>query len=85
MTGARIKELMETGYIREGLSFPYQVVTPEGMTLEDDAAYTVAICGVTDEVAAEGNLTDTGILGLDAMKEYLSQFKTLSKGDLIWE
>lgn len=62
LTGARIKELMETGYIREGLSFPYQVVTPEGMTLEDDAAYTVAICGVTDEVAAEGNLTDTGVV-----------------------
>ncbi len=85
LSGRRIRELAETGYEREGLTFPYQMVTPEGMKLEDDATYTVAVCGVTDEVAAEGNLTDTGILGLDAMKEYLSQFETLSKDNLIWE
>lgn len=84
-TGARIKELLETGYVRNDLTFAYQLVMPEGMTLEDDVTYTAVICGVTDEVADEGNLTDTGIVGLDAMKEYLSQFKTLSKEDLRWE
>lgn len=84
-TGARIKELLETGYEKNGLSFPYQLVTPDGMTLDDDTVYTAVICGVTDEVAAEGNLTDTGILGLDAMKEYLGRSDTLSKDDLRWE
>ena len=84
-TGARIKELLETGYEKNGLSFPYQLVTPDGMTLDDDTVYTAVICGVTDEVAVEGNLTDTGILGLDAMKEYLGRSDTLSKDDLRWE
>lgn len=84
-TGKRIKELMETGYERKERFFPYMLVSPEGFTLEDDATYTVAMCGVTDEAAQEGNRTDTGILGLDAMKEYLSRFETLSKDDIRWE
>lgn len=86
LTGARIKELVESGYEKnEEMSFPYELVTPEGLTLEDDNTYTAVICGVTDEVAEEGRLTDTGILGLDAMTDYLSQFETLSKSDLTWE
>ena len=85
LTGKRIQELLKDGYEREGLSYPYQLVAPEGLTLEDDKTYTAVICGVADDVAEEGNLTDTGILGLDAMKNYLSQYKTYSKADLLWE
>lgn len=85
LTGKRIKELMESGYEMGDLSYPYELVTPENMEIEDDTTYTVAICGVSDAVAKEGNLTDTGILGLDAATEYLSQFKTLSESDLVWE
>lgn len=87
LTGKRIKELVATGYDKYGNenTFPYELVTPEGMTLEDDKTYTVVICGLTDEVAEEGNLQDTGILGLTAAEEYLSQFDTLSKKDLVWE
>lgn len=86
LTGKRIKELAEQGYERkEGYVFPYELVTPEGMTIDDDTTYTVAVCGITDAVAEEGNKTDTGILGLDAIHEYLSQFETLSKKDISWE
>lgn len=85
LTGKRIKELVENGYDRGEFNYPYELVTPEGMTVEDDKTYTVAICGVSDEVAEEGNLTDTGILGLTAAQEYFSQFETLSKKDLRWE
>ena len=87
LTGKRIKELAESGYDRkgEGYLYPYELVTPEGMEIEDDATYTVAICGVADDVAEEGNLTDTGILGLTAAEEYLSQFETFSKNDIVWE
>ena len=63
LTGKRVKELAETGYDRSGdgeHSFPYALVTPEGFVIDDDAVYTVAIAGVTDEVAEEGDLTDTG-------------------------
>lgn len=87
LTGKHIKELVETGYDRNGNgdTFPYVLVTPEGFDLDDDTTYTIVICGVTDEVAKEGNLTDTGIVGLTAMEEYLSQFETLSSEDIKWE
>lgn len=85
LTGKRIKELAETGYDKNGMVFPYELVTPENMTIDDGKTYTAVICGVSDAVAEEGKLTDTGILGLDAATDYLSQFKTLSKSDLIWE
>lgn len=86
LTGKRVKELAEQGYNpQEDYVFPYELVTPEGMTIDDNATYTVVICGVTDAVAEEGNLTDTGILGLDAAHEYFSRYETLSKKDIIWE
>ena len=85
LTGARVKELAESGLDLDGVMYPYELVTPEGMTIEDGTTYTVAICGATDEVAAEGNMTDTGISGLEAMTEYLSQFEAFSKDDIRWE
>ena len=85
LTGKRIQELAESGYDKDGMLFPYELVTPESLTIDDDTTYTAVICGVNDAVAEEGTLTDTGIRGLDAATDYLSQFKTLSKSDLIWE
>ena len=60
------------------------LVAPDGFEIEDDTTYTVTICGVTEEVAKEGNLTDTGILGLTAVEEYLSQYKEFSAEDIKW-
>lgn len=87
LSGARIKELKKTGYDKhaDGNPFPYELVTKEGTELEDDKMYTVAVCGVTEEVQEEGKIQDSGILGLDAMRDYISQFETLSKKDIIWK
>lgn len=88
LTGKRIRQLAESGYDRMGdhtRLFPYELVTPQGAKLEDETVYTVVICGATEATAREGNLKDTGILGLDAAREYVSQFLTLSKKDLVWE
>ena len=87
LTGKRIKELAETGYDfkDEGHLYPYVLVTKGGEVLDDDTTYTIPICGVTEEVSAEGGLTDTGILGLDAAIAYFSQFETLSANDIKWE
>lgn len=87
LTGKRIKELARDGYDRNqnGDTFPYVLVTPDGLEIEDDTTYTVAICGVTEEVAEEGNLTDTGISGLKAAEDYFSQFETFSAKDIVWE
>ena len=86
LTGQRIKELAAAGYDmhEDGNTYPYQLVTRDGAELADDKTYTVAVCGVTDAVAAEGNLQDSGVVGLDALKAYFSQFDTLGKDDIIW-
>ena len=86
-TGKRIKELAETGYDRQdaGFFYPYQMVAKDGFTLEDDKTYTVVICGATDAVKEEGNVQDTGILGLTAMEDYLRQFDVFSAKDISWE
>lgn len=87
LTGKRIKELMQTGYERSenSVAFPYVLAAKDGMEFEDDTTYTIVICGATDEVQEEGNIQDSGVLGLDAAKEYLSQFETLSAKDIVWE
>lgn len=87
LTGKRIKELADTGYNcgNEGRYYPYQLVTKDGLNIEDNATYTVVICGATDDVKAEGKIQDTGILGLTAMKEYLKQFNSFSAKDIKWE
>ena len=87
LSGKRIQQLVETGYDRngDGKTFPYELVMPEKLELDEKRVYTVAICGVTDEVAEEGNLTDTGILGLTAAQEYFRQFDTLALKDIVWD
>ena len=86
LTGKRIRELAESGYDRngDGNTYPYVLVMPDGMSLSDDTVYTVAVAGITEEVAEEGNLTDTGVLGLEAAREYFSRFDTFSKNDIQW-
>lgn len=87
LTGKRVKELAEEGFNRKdrGFYFPYLLITKEGMEIEDGTTYTVAICGTTEALCEEGNVQDTGILGIEAVKEYLSQFETLEEKDIIWE
>ncbi len=88
LSGARIKELAETGYDANGdgsLVFPYVLVTKGGEELDDDTMYTIPICGASDAVKAEGNLTDSGVMGLTAGEKFFSQFETLSAKDIAWE
>lgn len=55
------------------------------MELDDQTIYTVAICGTTESLREEGNIQDTGILGIQAVEDYLSQFETLTEEDIVWE
>ncbi|MDD6233939.1 MAG: extracellular solute-binding protein [Lachnospiraceae bacterium] len=87
LDGYTIKKLVESGYDRngDGNTFPYELVMQEGFEIDDDTVYIVAVAGVTDEIAQKGGVTDTGICGLDAAKEYFNGFDTLSESDIIWE
>lgn len=87
LTGARIKELAQTGYNKgeHGVFYPYVLVTKGGMELDDNTTYTIPICGATKEVQEEGNIQDSGVVGLEAAKAYFSQFDTMTAKDIIWE
>lgn len=87
LTGKRIKELAEAGYNYKdkGLYFPYVMVARDDFTLDENATYTVVLCGATDAVREEGNVQDTGILGLTVMEDHLRQFDTFSAKDIRWE
>lgn len=98
LTGARIKELAATGYAKTHrllyasndpadkvtVVYPYVLVTRDDMPLDDDTVYTIVYCGVTSEVMEEGNAQDTGVNGLQVMKDYMRQFETFSKADIHW-
>lgn len=87
LSGARIKELASTGYdmLGDGNTYPYELITKEGTAIDDNKTYTVVICGATDSVRTEGEVKDSGVLGLDAAKTYFKQFKSMSKADIIWK
>ena len=80
LTGAQIKQMAKDGcdLYTNGYPFPYVLLTRDGQPLDDDATYTVVICGYSRALSAELNLQDTGVVGLDAAKEYLLKVGTVS-------
>lgn len=84
LTGAKIKEMAKEGCDRNGNGYPYPYVllTKDGTDLEDEKEYTVVICGFSKGMEDELNQQDTGIVGLDAAKEYLKNVKEVSSGTL---
>ncbi len=74
LSGKQINEYMEKGYVveRDGETavFPYVLVTKGGEALKDDTEYTVVVCGADEEMSAAGNITDSGVVGLQAFKDF---------------
>ena len=86
-TGKRIRELAETGYdmLGNGDPYPYVLVMPDGFTPEDDQEYDVVFAGITDGVAAESVVTDSGVTGLSAMEAFLDGVDTLRPDSIDWK
>lgn len=84
LTGAKIKQMAKDGCdLRDnGYPYPYVLMTKDGKELDDTAEYTVIICGTPKAMTDELNLQDTGIVGLDVAKEYLSGIEELSSATL---
>ena len=85
LTGKQIQDLYKEGYdaVSTGNNYPYVLVSP--VELEDEKTYQVAISGISEKLASETEVTDSGIVGLDAAKEFFGQFKTLSEADAEWK
>ena len=78
LTGKDIKKLCEDGYNAAGTGNTYPYVLVNDKELEDGKTYQVAICGADENIT----LNDSGIVGMDAAKDYFSKFKTLSEADV---
>ena len=84
LTGQQINDLLATGYdaYGNGKGYPYVLVSP----VQPDAGktYQVAICGVSDQLAAEATVTDSGVVGMDAAKAFFGGYTTISRADTAW-
>lgn len=65
-----------------GKGYPYVLVSP--VQPEAGKTYQVAICGVSDQLAAEATVTDSGVVGMDAAKTFFGAYTTISRADTAW-
>ena len=84
LTGQQINDLLATGYdaYGNGKGYPYVLVSP----VQPDAGktYQVAICGVSDQLAAEADVVDSGVVGMDAAKAFFGAYTSISRADTAW-
>lgn len=75
LTGAEIKQLANEGFDKyhDGTPFPYVLTLADNTQLADDKTYTVVICGYTKALETHGRMQDTGIVGMDALRDYLTR------------
>ena len=83
-TGSEIKAMAEAGADTRntGVHYPYVFMTADGEPLDDNETYTVVICGHNRSERSTLGLHDTGIVGLDAAKEYLLKVGEVSTATL---
>ena len=84
LTGQQISELLASGYdaYGNGKGYPYVLVSP--VQPEAGKSYQVAICGVSDQLAAEATVKDSGVVGMDAAKTFFGAYTTISRADTAW-
>ena len=84
LTGQQISDLLASGYdaYGNGKGYPYVLVSP--VQPEAGKTYQVAICGVSDQLAAEATVTDSGVVGMDAAKAFFGAYTTISRADTAW-
>ena len=54
------------------------------MQPEAGKTYQVAICGVSKQLAAEADVVDSGVVGMDAAKAFFGAYTTISRADTAW-
>ena len=82
LSGKEIKALAEEGcdIVGNGTHYPYVLSTAQ--ELQDETEYQVVLCGASEALKAAHEITDSGVVGMDAAKAYLRRFETLSEKDL---
>lgn len=70
--GSVLKQMARDGCDMRGNGYPYPYIflTKDGQPLADDTTYTCVICGYSKSLSDTLDVQDTGIVGLDAAKQY---------------
>ena len=84
LTGQQINDLLATGYDAYGNGKGYPHVMESPVQPEADKTYQVAICGVSDQLAAEADVVDSGVVGMDAAKAFFGAYTSISRADTAW-
>ena len=85
LTGRQINDLLAEGYdaYGNGKRYPYVLASPA--EVDENETYQVAISGVSDQLAAEAEVVDSGVVGMDAAKAFFGSFAALSAADAAWD
>ncbi|MDD6799376.1 MAG: extracellular solute-binding protein [Firmicutes bacterium] len=85
LTGAEIKQLADKGFdlYDDGNPFPYVLTVTGDTGIDDSRKYTVVICGYTDEVKNKGEMQDTKLCGMDALRDYLTEQGVVTKAKIL--
>lgn len=84
VTGKEIKQLSKEGFdlFGDGNPFPYVLTIHDGSELDETREYTVVICGYTKAVKDAWNIQDTQVIGMNALRDYLTQLGTVTKKNI---
>lgn len=84
LSGSELMKLAEEGADTRGTGFkyPYVLLTADGEEVDENGTYLVVVCGNNKSEDEALELTDTGIVGLDAAKDYLLKVKEVSSETL---
>lgn len=91
LTGAQIKGYAQRGFFYKTAptSFEYLIVKPDGMELDDEKTYTVAVSteykSRDEDRKTEGNLTPTNKIGQDAIIAYVQKLGTINSKTIVWK
>ncbi len=82
--GSKLKEMAKKGTDtrKTGFYYPYVFMTRNGEELEDEKEYLFILVGHNRAERESIEFVETGVVGLDAAKEYLLKKKTISKATL---
>lgn len=84
ITGAQFMQMAKDGCDVHGTGhyYPYVALTKDGQPLQEDATYTVVLCGISKDLRETVVRQDSGVVGLDAAKAYLLKVGEVSTAAL---
>lgn len=87
LTGAEIRQMQQDGFDanKNGIPYPYVLVTKGGTGLDADTVYRLAIAENDLPEMMRGRAIVSGISTKEAMQNYIKTLGTFGASDIVWE